>query len=854
MGQGRSDDEAERLEELRTYAILDTPPEPTFDRVVALAAKLCDAPMAVVALVDEGRQWFKASIGIGQRETDRAVAFCSYTIEGSEPFVVSDALADERFADNPLVLAEPHVRAYHGIPLVNSQGFALGTLAVLHHDAQELDELQMEVLEVLADQVMVQLEQHRHRRQLADLSSELRLAAHRLTALVDVWRDLSDSDLTVDAVYEAVPALIMRVLGADGSTLLLRDGDALVTRSYAGYLTEASRVPIAGSIAGRAFTDGRVARSGDHRVDPRAESKVPLPDHSRSFVIAPVEGLEGRIGVIAALDRRVDHFDEADERSIELLAQALGAVVRRAASADSVRRSEERLRMVASATTDAIYDWDLTAGTVWWNEGIESLFGYPAAELEADPALWTELIHPDDRRDTLAGLDAFTRDPHRQTWIGTYRFRRNDQSFAHVSDRAFVSRDAEGRAVRLVGGMADVTAQTEAEHQSHRSQHLEAVGQLTGGVAHDFNNLLTVILGNMDQLSDGLDSRPDLREFADMTRSAALRGADLSHRLLAFARRQPLDPAPVDVNGLLAGLDPLLRRTIPEHVELEIVRGAGAWTAFVDPGQLEGALLNLCLNARDAMPTGGRLTIETTNAVIDRADADRHDHVAPGQYVMVAVSDTGTGIDAELLDRVVEPFFTTKTHGAGSGLGLSMVHGFVKQSGGHIKIDTEVGQGTTVRIYLPRSHESAPRLDEVATVRPDHRGSERILLVEDDELVRRLATRQLKGLGYEVVAAASGAEALEALRRMGHVDLLFTDVVMPGGMSGRELASTATALQPDLRVLYTSGYTENAIVHDGRLDSGVELLSKPYRPAELGRKVRAVLDAARPVELDTEPT
>ena len=400
--------------------------------------------------------------------------------------------------------------------------------------------------------------------------------------------------------------------------------------------------------------------------------------------------------------------------------------------------------------------------------------------------------------------------------------------------RAYPS--SEGLAVYF----QDVSDRITLEEQLRQSQRLEAVGQLTGGIAHDFNNLLTVILGNAELLVEQLDTTAPLHTLAEMVVNAAQRGAELTQRLLSFARRQALDPKAVDINQLLGRTDALLRRTLGEHIELEWVRGGGLWSALVDPAQLENALLNLCLNARDAMAQGGRLTLETANTRLDQDYADQHAEVQPGQYVMIAVSDTGPGIPPDHLERVFEPFFTTKAKGKGTGLGLSMVYGFIKQSEGHIKIYSELGEGTTVKMYLPRClnpDQQALSLTGHATVG----GAEVILLVEDDDLVRRYGQEQLRMLGYRVITARDGAQALDIIHQRADIDLLFTDVIMPGGMSGRDLAEAAQLIRPSLKVLYTSGYTENAIVHQGRLDPGVQLLTKPYRRAELAQKIRAVL-------------
>ena len=380
------------------------------------------------------------------------------------------------------------------------------------------------------------------------------------------------------------------------------------------------------------------------------------------------------------------------------------------------------------------------------------------------------------------------------------------------------------------------------EERLRQTQRLESLGQLTGGVAHDFNNLLTVIMGNTELMVETLAGDSPLRPLAEMVNSAAQRGADLTQRLLAFARRQVLDPKPVDVNQLIASMTGLLCRTLGEHIEVVRLPGAHLWPALVDAAQLESALLNLCLNARDAMVQGGQLTLETRNTRLDEAYADQHGEARPGQYVLVTVSDKGSGIAPEHLSHVFEPFFTTKETGKGTGLGLSMVYGFAKQSNGHINIESEWGQGTTIRLYLPRY--VGVDQDEAAaeTMTTSLGGGEQILLVEDDDLVRSYVHNQLQQLGYQVIAASSGPAALAIIQQQPDIDLLFTDVVMPGGMSGRELGDAARQLRPQLKILYTSGYSEQAIVHQGRLDPGVTLLSKPYRRADLAQKIRDVLD------------
>lgn len=410
-----------------------------------------------------------------------------------------------------------------------------------------------------------------------------------------------------------------------------------------------------------------------------------------------------------------------------------------------------------------------------------------------------------------------------------------------VFDRAHFIRDEVGKALRMVGSFHDVTVEHEAEARRRQSQKLEAMGQLTGGVAHDFNNLLTVILGNAEQLTRSVTD-PEQRQMAEMTVAAAERAATLTSRLLAFARKQPLEPRLVNVNELVRSVDGMLRHTLTADIQIEFIRADDLWQIEIDANQLEVALLNLVINARDAMPTGGKLIIETANMDIDDGCAGMWGEVAAGKYVRLVVRDTGTGMPPEVIERAFEPFFTTKKEGLGSGLGLSMVYGFVKQSGGHIRIHSDPGKGTAFHLYFPRSIAKAQAGDVPVMPETMVGGSEHILVVEDDIHVRRFLVRQLRLLGYHIIEAADGDEAYEILQSLPQIDLLFTDVVMPGDMNGRQLADAARVLMPDLKVLFTSGYTEDAIVHNGRLDAGVDLLSKPYRRQEMAAKVRKVLD------------
>ena len=382
------------------------------------------------------------------------------------------------------------------------------------------------------------------------------------------------------------------------------------------------------------------------------------------------------------------------------------------------------------------------------------------------------------------------------------------------------------------------------EETLRQSQKMEAVGQLTGGVAHDFNNLLQVIMGNLDTLQRNMPTdSARLQRAMRHAMNGAQRAASLTQRLLAFSRRQPLDPKPIDVNVLVNGISDLVHRTLGEMIAVETVLGAGLWRVEADPGELEAAILNLAVNARDAMPRGGRLTLETGNGHIDEAYVATHTEVVAGQYVVISVSDTGVGMDAQTVAQAFEPFFTTKPVGKGTGLGLSQVYGFVKQSGGHVKIYSELGQGTAVKLYLPRlAGDAAGETDSETPLNPEAAQEETILVVEDDDDVRAYSADSLRDLGYRVLEAPDGQAALRLLDRHPRVDLLFTDVVLPGGMTGAQIAVQAKALRPSLKVLFTTGYARNAIIHHGRLDKGVQLIVKPFTFTELAAKIRDVLD------------
>jgi PAS domain S-box-containing protein len=544
-----------------------------------------------------------------------------------------------------------------------------------------------------------------------------------------------------------------------------------------------------------------------------------------SVVIDPIRDPSGRVIGFAKITRDITERRKAQQALLE---------------------SERSFRMLVQGVRDyAIYMLSPQGIITNWNVGAERIKGYRGEEVIGThfSRFYTEPDRaagmPQRSLDTAATEGKF----ESEGW----RVRKDGSRFmAHVLVDAI--RDETGALVGFAKITRDITERQKAAElleqtraKLYQSQKIEAVGKLTGGVAHDFNNVLQIIGGNLELLKRSVAGDPVASDRLMTAVEAVERGARLSSQLLAFARRQPLQPMAVNLGRLLRGMDDLLRRALGESIEVETVVAGGLWNTLIDPNQLENVILNVAINARDAMSGSGKLTLELGNSMLDDMYAAANPDVTAGQYVVLAITDTGSGMTPDVLERAFDPFFTTKPEGVGTGLGLSMAHGFVKQSGGHIKIYSEPGHGTTVRIYLPRSLEAEATMP-VRAAGPVTGGSETILVVEDDPAVQATVVELLAELGYRVLRAADAQAALHIIESGTHIDLLFSDVVMPGPVRSPDMAKKAKQMLPALEVLFTSGYTQNAIVHGGRLDPGVELLSKPYRREDLAIKIRRLLD------------
>jgi PAS domain S-box-containing protein len=541
------------------------------------------------------------------------------------------------------------------------------------------------------------------------------------------------------------------------------------------------------------------------------------------------------------LDRSVCMLEDVSEKKIAALA---------------TNRSDQRFRAAFAASVHSMAVISPTGQIEFANQAFKSFL--ERKDIETTTIGFDELLHKDDRGQFLNGLRQLLSGENDQFNLDL-RFMGQGDKVAHGSTSVALVKNENGGTEQLVIQIVDVTERKTINDRLQRAQKMEAVGQLTGGLAHDFNNLLTIIIGNLQLLDGKITTDEKSAKRLVEAQDAATKGSDLTRQLLAFARKQELEPKDTSVNDMVRGMESLVARTIGENIELKVETMGGDPRCLIDPSQLESAILNLSINARDAMPNGGKLTIETQAAYLDRFYAEKNPDVVPGQYVLVAVSDSGTGMAPELLEKVFQPFFTTKAAGKGSGLGLSMVYGFIKQSGGHIQVYSEVGHGTSIKMYIPRrmrpgevevesaaqvSPASAATVETAAIdVAPIAAHRPKILVVEDQEAVRAVACGFLEDFGYEIVEAGDGFEALSKLQEHDDIDLMFSDVVMPGGMNGFDLAQAAISMKPELKVVHTSGYPKGAMVHqdEPRFKEGF-IIMKPYRREDLQKIIKDALE------------
>ncbi len=808
--------ERQRLQALEAYDIMDTEPEAAFDEIAQLAADICGTPIAVVNLIGGDRQFFKAEVGLGVRETPLETSFCAHAILEEDFLEVPDATRDRRFDCNPLVTGESHLRFYAGALLKSAEGWPIGTLCVLDTAPKQLSELQQRTLKVLARQVMAQLDARRElrRRDEADLRYRTLFDSMDEGFCVIEFFDgphgpLSDYiHIEANAAYarhagipEVVGQKVREMVPAEANDWVARYGEVLrtgqpirfereleATRRYlslsAFRIEPPSRKQVA--VLFEDVTERRRAEIELQLLNETLEARVAEALAERRVLADVVEGMAAFIQVVD-MDRRWVAINGAAAREFEAVFGVYPRVGDRMADL-VVDRAELR------AAVDRL--WARALG------GEE----------------FTEIVAVDDEH--------------------FYEVR-----FSPLHDAAGAQIGAYQFAYDVTDRLQEQTRLRNTEEALRQAQKMEAVGQLTGGIAHDFNNLLAGISGAFEMIGTRLSQgrSRDVDKYLTAGQGATRRAAALTHRLLAFSRRQTLSPKAVVINRLLADLVELVRRTVGPSIEVETIAAGGLWPTLVDANQLENAILNLCINARDAMPGGGKVTIETGNKWLDQRTAREHG-LEPGQYVTVCVSDTGVGIEKDILDRVFDPFFTTKPLGEGTGLGLSMVYGFARQSHGHVRIYSEVGQGTMVCIYLPRhlGAEDAPAPEFASRTVVRSEAGETVLVVDDEPTVRMLVVDALGELGYSCLEAADGPAGLRLLESAERIDLLITDVGLPGGLNGRQVADAARVVRPELKVLFVTGYAENAVLNHGHIEHGMEVLTKPFAVDDLRGRVARI--------------
>jgi signal transduction histidine kinase len=815
-----SEREAKRLQALRRYDILDTPRETAFDEIAQLAAEICGTPIAVVNLIDEGRQFFKAEVGLGVRETPLETSFCAKAILEDEFLLVPDATRDTRFDCNPLVTGEPGLRFYAGALLKTPEGLPIGTLCVLDMEPKALSALQQRTLQVLARQVMSQLDLRLSLKQRDEDARQYRTLFDSMDEgfCVIEFFDGPHGPLSDYIHVDANPAYtrhagIPDVVGQKVREMVGEEADSWVER-YGGVLRTGQPIRFEQELV----ATGRHLSLSAFRIEPPSRRQVAvlfqdITERRRAEMALRQmnETLEARVAEALAERRVLADIVEGTNAFVQVVDRDFRWLAINSAAAREFARIFGPRPKVGDSMLDLLADQPENQAQV--------------------RAVWAR---------ALAGEDFVE--------IGEFGAADRDRRFYEM--RFGVLRDDQGQQAGAYQFVYDVSDRLreqarlrEAEDGLRQAQKMEAVGQLTGGLAHDFNNLLSGIAGSFEMIGTRLSQgrSHDVERYLSAGQGATRRAAALTHRLLAFSRRQTLSPKPIVINRLMAELVDLVRRTAGPSIAVETVAAGGLWPTLVDANQLENALLNLCINARDAMPDGGRITIETGNKWLDRrAAAERG--MEPGQYVTVCVSDTGVGIDKAIQERVFDPFFTTKPIGEGTGLGLSMVYGFAKQSHGHVRIYSELGQGTMVCIYLPRhfGEEEVEETHPAATFAQPSAG-EAVLVVDDEPTIRMLIVDALGELGYSCAEAADGPAGLKILQSGARIDLLITDVGLPGGLNGRQVADAARALRPDLKVLFITGYAENAVLNHGHIQHGMEVLTKPFAVADLAGRVDRML-------------
>ncbi len=938
--------ELARLAALQRYAVLDTPAESPFDDCTRLAAQLCNVPAALISLIDGDRQWFKSRFGFELPQTPRAISFCAHAILGTTPFIVPDALLDERFCDNPLVTAAPKIRFYAAAPLVTPDGFCIGTLCVLDHRPHQLTAAQQESLTALGRQVVCQLELRRRQNTEAAAAPAPRARKRSKRAT----RSRQSVPFDFEQLLETLPQIVW-CSNIDGETTYLNQR----FYEYTGFKESTSktlRQILHPEDYDQVMEGWAKAQHSTTMYTKELRMKRASDGAYRWFLSRAVPGCKPGEWFGTSTDIHELKLAEAALREREL----------------SLRESDQRYARAVRGTSDGLWEWNILTDEAYLSPRWKELLGFTEDELPNHRSSFISRVHPDDLQRIRAALQIHLtqRTPYDlevrlRTRSGAYRWFRsrgqadlNEQGQAvrmagsirditdvkdvelalRLRDRAIQSvsqgiiitdatlpdnpiiyvspaferltgyssaevlmrncrflqgkdtdpavvavvRDAisEGRpcsvellnyrkdqtpfwnalslapirsgdrVTHFVGIQTDITARRKLEDQFHQAQKMEAIGRLAGGIAHDFNNLLTIINGYSDMLLAELGgSQLTQRSEVEEIREAGRRAAELTAQLLALSRKTMVKPKVLELNTVIQSRAQMFGRMFADDIAVVLNLAPKLSRIKVDPGQLEQVIINLVINARDAMPKGGQLTITTRDIELLTQDTLGYHDYRPGRYVQLLVADTGCGMSDEVKAKLFEPFFTTKEPGKGTGLGLATVYGIVQQASCYISVQSQLHLGTTFTILFPAVSAPLARAAK-APAPPLQGGAETILLVDDEEAVRKLARLVLEAQGYVVLAASSGAEALQVIERHpGTLHLLLTDVVMPA-LSGRELAAALRSKRPELKVVYMSGFTDDSVVRSRMSEAANSFLPKPFAPFDLVKKIRAVLDDPTP--------
>ncbi len=912
-------DEVRRLRVLHELELLDTPPESAFDDLADLAARFCETPSSLVTLVDEDRQWSKARHGADIVEIPRTVSFCSHALRQTSVLNVPDTALDARFADNPFVTGEPRIRFYAGAPLVMAEGEVLGTLCVFDHVPRTLTETQLHALRLLARQVVDEIQLRRHMRELRN--SEERYRAMFEQAAVGI------AQVSMDGHWLRTNPRLCSMVGYTEQELLQKNVHDITHPDDMPEDWRLCQLALAGHFSNFTMEKRYIHKQGHHVWVNLAVSIVRDREGRPLYFGSVVEDISERKAIQAAL-----------------------------------RVSEERFRLLAKASNDAIWDWDLQTDLMWWNEGFGMLFGYLPEETEPDSKSWTTRIHPDDSgvvasiKKALAGRDGM--------WSAEYRFRRKDGGYAHVHDRGCIMRNAEGKALRMIGGVTDITQsrlnaervaeqaalldkaqdaiivrsldhrilywnrsaervygwtageavgrsikellynnpdafltatsaviargewvgeieqinkagerltieahwtlvrdaagapksilaintditeRKKLETQFFRAQRMESIGTLAGGIAHDLNNLLSPIVMGVDLLKQ-MSPHPRHLPIIDNIGMSARRGTDLVKQVLSFARGVEGVRVTLQIGQIVHEVESIIENTFPKNILFEREIPGSTWHVVGDPTQLNQVLLNLCVNARDAMSQGGRLIIRAQNIELDEHYVIRNRGTAAGRYVVLEVADEGCGMPPEVIERAFEPFFTTKEQGKGTGLGLSTATGIIRSHGGFVHVYSEVGRGSTFKVFLPAGAEDAISGNPAGSARTGFpRGNGECILVVDDEAPILDITRQtLVAFGYEVMTAGDGAQAVSLyVQHQTEISLVLTDMMMPV-MDGPALIAAIRHINPRQRIIAASGLNANGNVARATQAGVNHFLAKPYSADRLLCVIKSVLSA-----------